>query len=113
MHLESGSTRTRVTFRQLIAPPHTYKYKQGPVGFRLPLGSMDTELTRANPHSYPSDLLQGFQEFFCRPNPEDTNIALVLERRPLAQHEARPREVVHLDRGRHDLAIQLVLQHRR
>ncbi len=48
------------------------------------MGSMNAELKRANPHPYPFDLLQGLQELFCRPDPEETNVALVLERRPLA-----------------------------
>ncbi len=47
------------------------------MGFRLLLDSMDTELKKANPHSYPYDLLQGFQELLCLPNMEETNIALL------------------------------------
>ncbi len=81
--------------------------------FCLLLGSMDTELKRANPHSYLFDLLQGLQEFFRYSNPEETDIDLILERRPLAKNEARLRETVQLGHGRHDLAIRLVLQHRR
>ncbi len=83
------------------------------MGFCLLLGSMNTELNRANPHSYPFDLLQGLQEFFPHPNPEETNVALILERRPFARHEALRMETVQLGHRRHDLAVLLVFQHRR
>ncbi len=38
---------------------------------------------------------------------------MVLEQRPLAQHEARLGEIVDFDRGRPDFAVRLILQHRR
>ncbi len=88
-------------------------YEEDFKGLRLLLGSMDTELKRADPHPYPIHLSQGFQELLCHPDLEKTNIALVLERRPLAKLEARLREVIQLDHGRHDLAVWLVLQHHR
>ena len=88
-----------------------YQYGEDSVGFRLLLCSMDMELKRADPHSYPFYLLQGFQELICRPNADDTNIALVLERYPLAKRKARLTKVVQLDHGQHNLAVRLVLEH--
>ncbi len=96
---------------KLIFPPRIYQYGEDSVGFPLLLCSMDTELKRADPNSYPFYLLQGFQELICRPNAKETNIALVLEHYPLAKHEARLTEVVQLDHCRHDLAVRLVLEH--
>ncbi len=83
------------------------------MGFCLLLGSMDTELNRAKPYSYPFDLLQGLQEFFRHPNLEETDVALVFERCPLPKHEALCRETVQLGHGCHDLTVRLVFQHRR
>ncbi len=81
--------------------------------FRLLLGSMDTELKRADPHSYPFNLLQGHHELFHRSDLEETNIALVFEHRPLAKNEALHREIIQFGHCHHDLAVWLVLQHRR
>ncbi len=80
------------------------------MGFRLLLGSMDTELKRADPHSYHFDLLQGLQELLRCPNLEETNIALAFQGHPLEKHKARLREVVQLDHGRHDHAVRLILR---